>query len=205
MENPLVYLVHHAETPLDEAGKFAGVSQTGLSRQGIKTATRTARYFAMRPKLGASGIYSSPQPRALETARIIHAAVKGEDGYGDIPIRQDAGLGAPDLGGLTFQKENRQNRQALSSYLNEKRDEPIEGGETGGNWLKRFSASLIGHISAARAQGVPRILSTHSINIAAAPHILSGGKGRIATGGPRPGSVSVVFEKSGKIGMRQLL
>lgn len=71
-----IFLVRHGETTFNVVGRLGGSSQTKenvLSSLGKKQVRLLASHLA---RLGVGAIYSSPLPRALETAKIISRRVR---------------------------------------------------------------------------------------------------------------------------------
>ena len=71
-----IFLVRHGETTFNVSGKLGGSShdkQNVLSSMGKKQVRLLASHLA---RLGVDAIYSSPLPRAVETAKIISRRVR---------------------------------------------------------------------------------------------------------------------------------
>ena len=64
-----LFILRHAETDLNAAGKIQGETEVGLNAKGRKQARKTARRLARYYHL--DHIYTSPYPRARETAGIV--------------------------------------------------------------------------------------------------------------------------------------
>lgn len=64
-----LFILRHAETDLNAAGKIQGETEAGLNAKGRQQARKTARRLARYYQL--DHIYTSPYPRARETAGII--------------------------------------------------------------------------------------------------------------------------------------
>ena len=64
-----LFILRHAETDLNAAGKIQGETEVGLNAKGRQQARKTARRLARYYQL--DHIYTSPYPRARETAGII--------------------------------------------------------------------------------------------------------------------------------------
>ena len=64
-----LFILRHAETDLNAAGKIQGETEVGLNAKGRQQARKTARRLARYYHL--DHIYTSPYPRARETAEII--------------------------------------------------------------------------------------------------------------------------------------
>lgn len=67
-----IYLVRHGQTDLNRDGRFRGLTDAPLNETGRREASAAAAALA---GAGLEAIYSSPMPRALQTARIIAGAV----------------------------------------------------------------------------------------------------------------------------------
>lgn len=81
-------VVRHGETAANVRGEFRGRSSVGLTPIGREQAAYAAARLASS---GASRVWSSPQPRALETAEPIARAL-------GVPVEPDEGLDAVDCG-----------------------------------------------------------------------------------------------------------
>ena len=64
-----LFILRHAQTALNAAGKIQGETEAGLNAQGRQQARKAARRLARFYQL--DHIYSSPYPRAQETAGIV--------------------------------------------------------------------------------------------------------------------------------------
>ncbi|GLZ13921.1 hypothetical protein Acsp04_41560 [Actinomadura sp. NBRC 104425] len=92
-------LLRHGDTPLSPQKRFSGVSEVGLSADGVAQAQAAARRLAERG--GISAVLSSPLRRARQTAEIV------ADGLGGCPVLVDDDLRETDFGeweGLTFEE-----------------------------------------------------------------------------------------------------
>lgn len=92
----IVYVVRHGETRFNREGRLQGRLESPLTALGRAQAAAAGR--ALRPRLGrrAPALWSSPQGRALATARILRAAAGWR-----APIRIDRRL--REVGGGGFE------------------------------------------------------------------------------------------------------
>ncbi len=67
----MVYIIRHGSTAINESGVLQGTHQEGLSPLGRSQVAATAAFLRNK---GLTTLYSSPLPRALESARIIAEA-----------------------------------------------------------------------------------------------------------------------------------
>ncbi len=62
------FLIRHGQTLWNKEGRYQGVYDIGLTREGIRQAKYAAKYLS---RVNLSNIYSSPLKRAADTANII--------------------------------------------------------------------------------------------------------------------------------------
>jgi len=96
-ESQLV-LVRHGETAANAAGLWQAADDEGLTARGVRQAQALARWLASEYNTAAA-IYSSSLNRALQTAKIIQAALP------HLPLHLRSDLAEYDLGdwaGLSF-------------------------------------------------------------------------------------------------------
>jgi len=94
MEQPVeLYLVRHGQTELNRDRRFRGLSDAPLNARGRLEAAGAAEILS---DSGVEVLYSSPMPRAMETAEIIAgflgAAVEADEGFTDIDYGEWQGL-----------------------------------------------------------------------------------------------------------------
>ncbi|KAH7827388.1 phosphoserine phosphatase [Monocercomonoides exilis] len=75
MPKTILYLCRHGSTVLNEGSRFRGSSDVPLSDTGREQAKRVQ---SLLEKKHIAAIYSSPRPRAIETAEIISIGHKDE-------------------------------------------------------------------------------------------------------------------------------
>lgn len=68
-----LFLVRHGQTQWNLEGKYQGITNTKLTKLGIKQAILAAKYLS---KVKFSGFYSSPLGRTIETAEIFKKILK---------------------------------------------------------------------------------------------------------------------------------
>jgi broad specificity phosphatase PhoE len=92
-ERGRLYLVRHGQSDLNLEGRFRGLTDAPLNEVGRKEAAGAA---AILDGSGVSVIYTSPVPRALQTAEIlagsIDAAVEREEGFTDVDYGEWQGM-----------------------------------------------------------------------------------------------------------------
>ncbi|NLF25644.1 MAG: histidine phosphatase family protein [Deltaproteobacteria bacterium] len=86
----ILYVSRHARTEGNAGGALLGRSDEPLTAQGIVEAERLGRWLADR---GIDRIFSSPQRRAYETAKIVAQSLPGR-----IEVRTDERLREMDFG-----------------------------------------------------------------------------------------------------------
>jgi broad specificity phosphatase PhoE len=77
-----IFFVRHGETTWNRQKRVMGRREIPLNRVGIAQAKRIARLI---PEIGVGAIYTSPLPRAMETARILA-------GSAGLPVKTDIRL-----------------------------------------------------------------------------------------------------------------
>ena len=128
-------LVRHAETVWHAENRYAGVSEIGLSPNGVAQARDLASWAA---SAGIAAVWSSPQGRALATAGPSAAALGRR-------VRVDARLRELDFGvgeGLTRQDMAQLFPQALAAFTADPVAGHLPGGEDPVAAASRFVACL---------------------------------------------------------------
>ncbi len=137
MEQPLrLYLVRHGQTELNRDRRFRGFSDAPLNARGRLEATGAAA--ALEPS-GLEVIYTSPLPRAVETARIIGdalgAAVEIDDGFTDIDYGEWQGLTVEEV-------EDRFGGEVLGSWKRDPGGFTFPGGDSMDSVAARLGSAL---------------------------------------------------------------
>ncbi|MCX6384670.1 MAG: histidine phosphatase family protein [Actinobacteria bacterium] len=68
-----LFLVRHGETVWNLEARYQGITNTGLTSEGLKQAELAAKYLS---KVNFSGFYSSPLGRTIETAEVFKKVLK---------------------------------------------------------------------------------------------------------------------------------
>ena len=109
-ERGRIFLVRHGQSDLNREGRFRGLADAPLNEVGRKEAAGAA---AILDGSGVSVVYTSPVPRALETAEIvagsIGAAVAEEEDFTDVDYGEWQGLTVEEV-------EQRFGRSMLESW-----------------------------------------------------------------------------------------
>jgi broad specificity phosphatase PhoE len=119
-----LYLVRHGQTDLNRDSRFRGFTDAPLNARGRLEAAGAA---AVLHGSGIEVIYSSPMPRALQTAEIISEAVGA-------PVEIDEGFTDIDYGewqGLTVEEvAQRFGREALETWMRDPAGFTFPGGDS---------------------------------------------------------------------------
>lgn len=125
-------LLRHGDTPLSPEKRFSGVSEVGLSEEGVAQARAAARRLAGRG--GISAVLSSPLRRARQTAEIV------ADELGRRPVVVDDDLRETDFGaweGLTLEEARAAWPDEVAAWMNDPAVAP-PGGESFTDTLARM-------------------------------------------------------------------
>lgn len=139
MTGTRIILVRHGESHAN-AGRFIGGlrSCTGLTDYGRLQVERLRDRLLAAPEFVATALWSSSYPRAIETARILSAAV------GSLPVEVDAGWGehdpGPDCDGMLY--EDFVKRWGQPNWDGDPYDVTYPGGETKADFFERIKDSL---------------------------------------------------------------
>ncbi|MFM8794635.1 MAG: histidine phosphatase family protein, partial [Acidimicrobiales bacterium] len=134
MTGTRIILVRHGESHAN-AGRFIGGlrSCTGLTDYGRLQVERLRDRLLAAPEFVATALWSSSYPRAIETARILSAAV------GSLPVEVDAGWGehdpGPDCDGMLY--EDFVKRWGQPNWDGDPYDVTYPGGETKADFFKK--------------------------------------------------------------------
>ncbi len=116
-------LVRHGETGWNREGRNQGQTQTGLNSEGIRQAHNLGQALRHFPLYA---LYSSPLPRAVQTAETIGSALS-------LPIISLPGLMEMDLGmldGLTNEEMREQFPELLDLWRNDPSSVQMPDGES---------------------------------------------------------------------------
>ena len=116
-------LARHGETAWNREGRNQGRSPTGLNAEGIRQARNLARALQKYP---ISAVYSSPLPRAVQTAEAVGRALS-------LPVTPMDDLMEMDLGsldGLTNQEMRCQFPDLLDLWRKDPSSVQMPGGES---------------------------------------------------------------------------
>lgn len=121
MNVPVLYLIRHGRTELNQNNCFRGNVNVSLSSSGIKDAEEAIDFLK---SLNAEPVFivTSDKKRAVETAHILSTEF-------DAPVKEEDALRALDVGKFSGQPRNKENVEELQIYL----DDPqsvIPGGES---------------------------------------------------------------------------
>jgi len=128
-------LIRHAETVANVEGRWVGWGDTGLTERGRAQVEATARRLAQEVRDGAA-IYTSPLPRARETAEGIGRAL----GLKPIPVENLREINFGDLDGVTLE-EMRTRYPDLYARWRDKTDSEYTwpGGEKRADFFRRVA------------------------------------------------------------------
>jgi broad specificity phosphatase PhoE len=151
-------LVRHGETDWNRAGRFQGQTDEGLNEKGLKQAQEVAA--ALLP-LRPIALYTSPLPRALETAQVISRLTA-------LPVKTLEGLREAHLGeleGITGEEL----RTRYPDFFRRWREDPSSVTMPGGESLAQLQERAWGAtlaIARAHSDG-PAVVVTHNFAIRA--------------------------------------
>ena len=113
-----IYLLRHAQSEGNKLGLFQGKLDFPLSEEGKKQALQTAELLK---KFHFEVIYTSPQRRALETAKLIAERL-------NLPLRVDERLKEISYGILEGRKHSEvENWEPYQKWLEDPIKNPLEG------------------------------------------------------------------------------
>lgn len=154
-----LYLIRHGESEGNRSGVFQGRGTFPLTDKGRDQARQLGHYFASRG-VQPTRIYSSPQPRALETSRILSEAV----GVTEPILRPDlCEIEVGPLTGLTPAEASRRWPEIMDNFAaGISLGEQLEGTETWGQVQERAAAVFDEVTSEALPQEGPIFLVSHA-------------------------------------------
>jgi broad specificity phosphatase PhoE len=147
----LIFLARHGETAYNAEGRFQGQAAVGLTDRGMDQAHALARIAAEREW---AGLYSSPLPRARQTAAVVGAAVGLE------PV-EDARFMEADAGDWTdrlFAEVERDDPEAWAAYNETDPDFRFPGGESLEELLDRV---VDGFVTVTHGGRLPALIVCH--------------------------------------------
>ena len=125
-----LFLVRHGKTRWNSEGRYQGITNTDLTREGVQQAKLSATYLS---KVQFSGIYSSPLGRAVETAEAFKKVLKK-----NYVIREN--LKEVSFGkweGLKFDEINEKYNSDYQNWLKDPYSNPPTEGESFASLTKR--------------------------------------------------------------------
>ncbi len=132
-----IYLVRHGETDWNTKGKIQGQTDISLNDAGRRQAEELGEML-IEKKLRAAVIYTSPQKRAAETARIISRKL-------ELPCHILPGLQENCFGeweGLTWEEVKTHYAQYFQEWYANRRYQRTPGGESYQDMLERVVDAL---------------------------------------------------------------
>jgi phosphoserine phosphatase len=136
-ERGSLFLVRHGQSDLNREGRFRGLTDAPLNEVGRNEAAGAA---AILDGSGVGLIYTSPVPRALQTAEIIagsiHAPVKEENGFTDVDYGEWQGLTVQEV-------RQRFGRAMIDSWKRDPEGFTFPGGDSIRSVESRLSPALM--------------------------------------------------------------
>jgi phosphoserine phosphatase len=136
-ERGSLFLVRHGQSDLNREGRFRGLTDAPLNEIGQKEAACAG---AVLDGAGVSLIYTSPVPRALQTAQIIegsiHAPVREEEGFTDVDYGEWQGLTVQEV-------RQRFGRAMMESWIRDPEGFTFPGGDSMRSVESRLSPALM--------------------------------------------------------------
>jgi broad specificity phosphatase PhoE len=128
MDIPVLYLVRHGRTDLNQNNCFRGSKDVPLSSAGIGDIKETVEFLK---SLGAEPVFiiTSDRKRAVESAELLSKSF-------DAPIEDSHLLRALDVGKFSGQPRSKENVDELQKYLDDP-DTDIPGGESLNDFKER--------------------------------------------------------------------
>lgn len=178
-----LYLMRHGQTAINADGRLRGTLDAPLDIEGEKQVVASAKRLRGR---GIKLMLVSPLLRARESADLV-ADVLGIEGVWPASFLRPWNYG--ELAGLPTEQGSTLLRKLIANP-----EQIPPGGEPFQDFYDRWRNGL-GHLLL-RAEREPVLAVTHSRNIYAVPHILTG-RGTIPTEGPPdPGGVVAIGRNS---------
>jgi broad specificity phosphatase PhoE len=183
---PVLYVVRHGTTVLNEQHKFRGPANPPLDKQGFKDANVLAYFFE---PLEVGLIVSSDKLRSVQTSDIIGRK------KGITPIYTEQ-LHALDVGELSGKERNPETENIVHYYTVLYPDIPFPGGETLNDFRRRVDPVILEGIEHGLATGIPDIISGHSSIVHELGVLLHQDHTRTLV---QPGGVAMVYLANGKL------
>jgi len=130
-----LFLLRHGKTLWNLEGRYQGISDTSLTKEGIQQAKLAAKYLS---KVNFSGIYSSPLGRALETSEVFKKVLK--KGYMIRENLKEINFGKWE--GLKFDEINEKYNSDYHNWLKDPYTYPPTEGESFVSLTKRALMEL---------------------------------------------------------------
>ena len=138
-----VLFIRHGQTAFNQERRLQGAMPVPLNSQGRRQARSLARYLKTVP---IDAIYTSPRPRALETARIIGEAL-GQSPYEDERLAE---IAFGDFEGHTFAEVQARYPEAYRKWEAGYRAYRVPGGESRVDVQRRMAAAWSDIVNSAR-------------------------------------------------------
>jgi alpha-ribazole phosphatase/probable phosphoglycerate mutase len=135
IENRLL-LVRHGEPEAATRGRVYGRLDVSLSQRGEEQMKETAKWLEAAP---LAAVYSSPQTRALESARLIA-------GRHSLEVRLDERLCEMDFGlfeGLSYDEVSARHPEIYRAWMNEPTEVEFPGGESFAQMKSRVLGAVV--------------------------------------------------------------
>lgn len=190
-QQPLLYVVRHGTTELNEDGRFRGPLDPKLDAKGLQDAQKLANYFANIP---IGDAWTSDKTRAQQTADTI-LDPKG------MAASPDPNLRAWNVGYLAGEKKS--THQDDIGFYQRHADVSVPGGESLNKFRQRVRMPLLQAIAAGKQNGVPSLVVSHSSIVHELGNIIHGDHTAVKV---QPGGVAGVFlGNDGKLSFQPLV
>ncbi|OGQ05606.1 MAG: hypothetical protein A2W61_02090 [Deltaproteobacteria bacterium RIFCSPLOWO2_01_44_7] len=129
-------IVRHGQTDWNPTRKVMGQNSIGINARGIQQAQNLKEW--LKP-ISIDAVYSSPMPRALQTAEIVI------EGRNNLEVQPEKGLAEIDYGdwvGLNFDEVEERYNEIYNAYRFKASKVKIPGGEAVVDVQKRVVASV---------------------------------------------------------------
>lgn len=188
---PLIYIVRHGSTVLNESGKFRGFMDVPLDEKGIKQAKQNREALS---GVNISHAYSSDLKRAIKTKEIILQG-HGPYMYDSVPSKALSGMRPWNVGEFAGQIKNEENKKKLQSYADNP-DEVVPGGESLNSFRDRYKKVFDKVLAEASSSKGPSLMAQHASNCHEVGNILYGDIDALDI---EPGGIIVVSRLGGKL------
>jgi broad specificity phosphatase PhoE len=184
--HPLVYIVRHGQTVLNKEDAFRGPLNIDLDKTGWKQANTLKEYLKDEC---FSYIFCSDKKRAVDTAEKIAEA------HPDLPVQQNHGLRAFNVGFLGGKPRNEENQKLIEYYVKNP-DVQIPDGESLNDFKARVRPLIKEAIELALESGNPVLLVAHSSIIHEVGDMIGGHHQYTLV---EPGGVACIFVQDGEL------